>query len=273
MTGTATETVTPDIDVTVEDINVDTIEISVVNGGKFVAADVGLVIDSRGQLYAANGGSFTCVEVGGLITCAVGNLDPNELASGTFNCPDSNNVNCSGANVSVLVGGVAIAVVDEPYIIKVGEPPVAAPGSEVVYTIRVINPLTESVFDVQVTDRMPEVLEITASKAPEGVLTIKGQAISFALDELEAGATVAFTITTRVREDEVFNQIVNTACLASSANPVERCAKMSFLRTGELPRTGEVNFLVVILRWLIVPLISALMLFGVWILFRKMRRV
>lgn len=266
-------TVTPNIDVTIADIDSNTVGINIVNAGASSAENVEVIIDPRSAAVVAPSQiPFTCVEVAGVIGCSIEVLDPGELASLVVECISDENINCSALGISVNVGGVQVTSVDEPYILKIGEPPVAAPGSQVVYTVRVVNPLDEPVLDVRVTDRMPDAIEIIEGKAPEGILTISGQNILFQLDELEAGGSVAFALTTRVSPDEDFNQLVNSACLSIDSNPVQRCAKMTFLRAGQLPATGQVGLMLRVLRWLLILTISSAMLFGIWFLYRKLRR-
>jgi uncharacterized repeat protein (TIGR01451 family) len=173
----------------------------------------------------------------------------------------------------VIVGGATVAIVEEPFIIKVGEPPIAAPGSEIVYTIRVINPTSESAFNMVIRDAMPEGIEIVSGTATDGSLDIVGQIIELNLDELVAGGRVTITLITRVSDSDVFPQIINRACVTSSSNPSPRCAQMSFLRAGQLPNTGDTPFIYTMLRWGFVIMLTGFMLFGLSLLWRRMRSI
>jgi hypothetical protein len=273
-TATPTATSSPEIGVTKVSDGDDEVTINVVNNGNAVAPDVVVLEDliEDVEFEAATVGNTSCVETAGLLTCRVGDIPAGATAEVNI-IVASNGVDPASGQTIVTVGGTPVSVILEPYIIKIGQPPVAAPGSEIIYTIRVINPTTESAFDMIIEDKMPEGIEIISGESTEGTLQINGQNVELRLDELVAGGRVTIRLTTRVRNDKFFQTIDNTACVSSSLNASPRCATMSFLAAGELPNTGESLLIVDILRWGLVLLLSGLMLFGVALLWRRMKRI
>jgi uncharacterized repeat protein (TIGR01451 family) len=250
------------------------VTINVVNNGNAVAPDVVVLEDLIEDLEfeAASVGDTACVETAGLVICRVGDIPAGASAQVDI-IVDSNGVDPASGQTTVTVGGTPVSVILEPYIIKIGQPPVAAPGSEIIYTIRVINPTNVSAFDVVIEDKMPAGIEILSAESSDGTVQINGQNVELALDELVAFGRVTIRLTTRVRDDKFFQTIDNTACVSSSLNATPRCATMSFLAAGELPNTGESPFILVALRWGLVLLLSGLMLFGLALLWRRMRRI
>jgi uncharacterized repeat protein (TIGR01451 family) len=271
---TPTPTSSPDIGVTKVGDGDDEVTIDIINNGDSTAPDVIVVEDLQDNVeyVAAVSGNNVCVESAGLITCQVGDIPAGATAQVNVNV-DSNGVDPASGLTTVIVGGATVAIIEEPFIIKVGEPPVAAPGSEIVYTIRVINPTSESAFNMVVRDEMPAGIEIISGTATDGTLEIDGQIIELSLDELAAGGRVTITLITRVSDAEVFPQIINTACVTSSSNPSPRCAQMSFLRAGQLPDTGDSPFIYTLLRWVFVLLVTVIMLVSLNLLWRRMRRI
>lgn len=267
-----TATTTPDIDVTKTSDGDDTVTIVVVNSGDDVSdVVVQEILRDEVEYRSASLGDPICFEVAGLISCRVGELGAGEVIDLNFTL-QTNGIDPASGQTVVLVDGVAAQIVDEPYISKVGNPPVAEPGSEITYTIRVINPTLESALDMIIQDQMPDAIEILDGNATAGDLTIDGQDITLELDELGAGGRVIITLNTRVREDQVFNQIVNIACVTSSSNPAPRCAQMSFLAVGQLPATGEIATTTLWLRWLTVLGLTGLMFLGILGFYRHIRR-
>jgi uncharacterized repeat protein (TIGR01451 family) len=282
LTRTATATVTlsptatssPDIDITKVGDGDSGATINLVNNGDSTAPDVVVIENLREDVeyISASSGNTVCTASAGLVTCRVGDIPAGATAQVNVNV-DSNGVDPASGETIVVVGGVTVASIDEPYIIKIGEPPVAAPGSEITYTIRVINPTTESAFDVLIRDEMPEGIEIISGEASDGTLEIDGQMIELSLDELVPGGRVTITLITEVSDSEVFPQIINRACVTSSSNPAPRCAQMSFLRAGQLPNTGDTPLMLTLVRGGLVLVLSLAMLFGLTLFWRRMQRL
>ncbi len=216
------------------------VSITISNVGLGDAEDVVLIEELREQVFYISSvpGSPVCVENAGLVVCQLGDLGAGESAAVDLTL-DTSGADPASGRTTVTVDGEPSAVIDEPFIIKVGEPPVAAPGAEVIYTIRVINPTTETARDLVVEDSMPDAIEIVDGETTSGTLTISGQQVRLTQAALAPGERITITLTTRVRDEDVFDAIINEACLTSTSNPDPRCAQMQFLRASALPGTGE----------------------------------
>jgi uncharacterized repeat protein (TIGR01451 family) len=161
---------------------------------------------------------------------------------------------------------VRLLVIDEPYLLKIGGPPVAGPGTIVTYTLRVINPTDDTALQVRVDDMMPIALTILEATATSGQVQVDGQNVNFSQAALAAGGRVTITVVTRVRETGEFNEIVNEACLTSQRNQSPSCAQMRFIRASEIPDTGESPDY---LRWLLPALIGPVLMIGCGLLIRR----
>ncbi len=270
----ATATGTPDLQVTVDGNGSDSMSVVVVNVGANDANNVIVQEQLRpGVEYrAAQPGEPICTEVGGIVTCRLGTVDGGDAAGVTIGVSTNGEAPDSGVTI-VTADGVSAQIVDEPYISKIGNPPVAPPGSEITYTIRVINPTDEIATDMLIEDEMPDVIEILDASASAGTIDIDGQRITLSLDELAPGERVLLTIEARVSDDdEIVESISNRACVSSSANPDPNCAIMSFLAVQVLPETGQISLMSVIFRWVIVLVFSGLMLSGIVALYWRLRR-
>ncbi len=234
-----TPTLAPTIGVTKVSDGDDDVSIIIINDGGD-ANDVRIIEDLREDVryLSSRAGSPVCVESGGRVNCQL-NVIP-QGGGATINLQlDTNGVDPASGRTTVIVDGEAVSTIDEPYIIKIGQPPVAGPGAEVTYTIRIINPTDLTAENLVVEDDMPESIEILDSNSTSGNLTISGQQVRLTQDTLAPGERITITLNTRVRDDELFDSISNEACLTSSSNPAPRCAEMSFLRIEALPGTGE----------------------------------
>lgn len=276
VTGTMTTTVTttPALEVTVIGNGANSMSINVVNSGQSDANNLLVQEQLRtGVEYrSASLGAPICTEVGGLVSCRLGILGAGQSTNVDITVQTNGEAPDSGVTI-VSADGVVPRIIDEPYIIKIGNPPVAPPGSEITYTIRVINPTSETAFDMLIEDNMPDIIEILDASATTGDLEIDGQAISLSLDELAPGERVTLTINARVSdEDEAVSAIINEACVTSSSNPAPNCAIMSFLAVDILPNTGQASWLMLIIRWGIVLGMSSVMLAGIAILYLKLHR-
>src|SRR5690606_1009022 len=81
--------------------------------------------------------------------------------------------------------------------------------------------------------------QIIRASSTSGQVTINGQQVSFTQARLAPNERITITLQTRVREDAFASQIVNEACLTSSANRSPSCGQMRFLSISQLPNTGE----------------------------------
>ncbi|HLV33635.1 MAG TPA: PKD domain-containing protein, partial [Spirillospora sp.] len=238
-TLTPSPTMTPDLDVakTVDD---DGFQIVVANVGPTDANNVGLIEALRpGVRYlSSRPGAPVCIEDAGVVYCALGRIASGASAEVDFVVSTDGTDPASGQTI-VTSDGVRLVVIDEPYLLKIGEPPVAGPDTIVTYTLRVVNPMDEAALQVQVQDQMPAVLDIVEATATSGTVEVRGQTVTFRQQQLDPGGRVTITVRARIRADDSSNQIVNRACLTSQSNQTASCAEMRFLRAGEIPTTGE----------------------------------
>jgi len=272
-TVTVTPTLSPEMEVEKLSDGDDEMTIVVSNVGAGDAQNVVLEENLRPNVeyrIATTDGQQICVEVGGLVTCRLGDVNAGESVAVDFSL-DTNGIDPASGQTTVRVNGQALVSIDEPYISKFGDPPVAPPGSALTYTIRVINPTGDDAQDMVITDLMPEAIDIIDGSATAGDLAIDGQDIVLTLDTLDAGGVVFITLDTVVRDDDIFEAIENRACVESSLNAGERCAITSFLAVEGIPDTGEVFWLTHWLRWSTVLIIASLMLVGLGYLARRMR--
>lgn len=267
-TATVPPTPTPQIGVT-KIVDGENVAIVIDNTGPGEARNIGLIESLRpGVRYiASRPGAPVCIEDAGVVFCELGTL-----AGGSSTSVDltlrSNGVDPASGQTVVTSDGVRLVVIDEPYLFKIGEPPVAAPGTQVIYTLRVINPTIAAVNQIEVNDLMPDALDVISAEASAGRVVINGQQVRFSLDRLEAGGRVTIRLVTRVRTvDAGFNQIVNRACLSSASNRVPSCAEMRFLRASEIPATGETPWY----RQILLVVLAALGVLGFVITFRSRR--
>ena len=240
-TLTPTETMLPTLEVekSADDEGYDVVITN--NGGD--ANNVTLVETLReGVRYVSSRpGIPVCIEDRGVVVCQLGVIQSGDSTAVDFNVASLGVDPLSGQTV-VSADGVSAVVVDEPFIIKVGEPPIAGPGETITYTIRVINPTSSAVSNIRVQDTMPDAMTILSADSTSGTVTITGQDVAFRQARLEAGGRITITIEAQVREDGIFSEIINRACLTSNQNSDPSCAEMSFLRASELPSTGETPY-------------------------------
>ncbi|MBZ0303564.1 MAG: DUF11 domain-containing protein, partial [Anaerolineae bacterium] len=265
-TATPSPTATPELGVTkiAEEAG---LRIVVANSGQAPANNVGVVESLRpGVRYiSSRPGAPVCIEDAGIVYCTLGTILGGASAEVDLTVSTDGTDPTSGRTI-ITSGGLQLIVIDEPYLLKIGEPPVAGPGTVVTYTLRVINPTEATARQIQVQDRMPEALEILSANATSGVVEVRGQSILFTQAEMNAGGRVTLTVVTRVREGDGFDQIINRACLTSLSNRTPSCAQMRFLRASEIPSTGESP----LRPWLLTG-IAALIMKAVAVVIRRRR--
>jgi uncharacterized repeat protein (TIGR01451 family) len=173
----------------------------------------------------------------GVITCSLGTLPSGASANVQIT------VNTEGVDITSgltrVTAGDRVVTLDEPYIVKLSRPPFAAPGDPLTYTIRVINPTTRPFSGIVVTDTMPDPVRVLSASADVGNVTVNGQAIRYTLASLAAGGRATITIEAELLEGEALPQVINRACLTTTANPAPRCAVSGFVRASQLPGTGQ----------------------------------
>lgn len=266
LTPTRTPTPEPAIGITKVPVDDDTIDINIENEGD--EGDFVIQEELRpGVLYiSAQPGSPLCTENQGVITCNLGTLPSGANANVQIT------VNTEGVDITsgltTVTSGNRTVTLDEPYIVKLSQPPFAAPGDSLTYTIRVINPTNRVFSGIVVTDIMPDAVRVVSAEASAGSVTVNGQNLRFTLASLAAGQRVTITVLAELLEGEALPQVINRACLTTSTNPTPRCAVAGFLRANQLPGTGETP-----------PAATWLLLFGglatltgVYIVYRLIRR-
>lgn len=262
-----TATRVPVIDIDKEQTDDDEITITIENRGEDID---NLVVEEQLEpevIYVSSSpGNPLCQEVAGVITCTLGSLDSGESASVTI-IVDSDNADILSGRTSVRVDGVT-QTVSEPYIVKSSQPPFAAPGAQITYLIRVINPTNQIFRNITVTDQMPDAIEILSAEASSGTVRLNGQAINFQQAQIAPQERIVITITGRLREGQSAPEVFNRACLTTSQDPSPSCASSGFFRARALPTTGEnQNSLI---RWIVVTLFGLSFVGGVYAYRRKM---
>jgi uncharacterized repeat protein (TIGR01451 family) len=114
-----------------------------------------------------------------------------------------------------------------------------APGEDVSWTIRVLNPGNRVAANLQVVDVVQDELTILAASSTAGTTAVQGQQVIFRLPLLAPVDAVTITIRTRLRDDVEIPVIPNRACLTTRENPLERCAEANLFKVRTLPATGE----------------------------------
>ncbi len=252
--ATVTATLPPLLEITKESDD-DTVNIRVENnGGGANNVIVAEYLRPGVRYISQRAGSTLCVENSGVVICQLGNLSGGSGASVGFVVDPNGNDPASGRTI-VTADGFAGAIVDEPYLLKIGEPAIAEPGANVTYTIRILNPTDRIALQINVQDVMPPEIQILSASSTSGQVMISGQQVSFTQARLAPNERITITLQTRVRTDANARQIVNEACLTSSANRTPSCGQMRFLSISELPNTGETPAWQ---RWLILALIIPL---------------
>lgn len=262
-----------EVDVDKDSDGDDDLQIDVINRGTRDIDDVVLIEELREQVIflSVRTGSPGCLESGGIVICELGTIPGGDTASVDMRV-DSNGTDPTSGRTTVTVGGVPVGVIDEPYISKIGSPPVAGPGTDVTYTIRVINPTTDTARSLVVEDDMPVSLEVLSAESTSGSVRVNGQLVRFTQGALAPGRQITIIVQTRVREDGDFNNIINEACLTSSSNPSPSCAQMQFLRASALPATGEAPTLAQRITRIALPLAALLIvILGGWIVINRPR--
>lgn len=260
---------TPVLQVTVikEEVDENTFTIIVDNDGQDLT---GVVVEEAlrpGVIYiSSQPGSPLCRENEGVITCTVGTLPNGEVFEVDIDV-DTEGVDIVSGQTSVRSGNFG-TVIDEAYIVKSSQPPFAAPGDTVTYTIRVINPTARVISGITVQDQMPDAVEIEAVTSSVGQAQQDGQNISLSVASLEPNGRITITIVGRLREGDASPQVANRACLTTTGVPRPRCAVSGFVRASALPSTGEAQLLPYIIGGL-----AALMSAGTLGFIRYQRRV
>lgn len=107
-------------------------------------------------------------------------------------------------------------------------------GEQLEWVITVTNSGDTPGMDVVISDTLRDSLRVERVDAPRGTVSIDGQTVSVALDQLNPGESFRFSIFTTVLES---GQVDNTACMGASNFAGETCVSAMAIRS--LPATGE----------------------------------
>ena len=121
-----------------------------------------------------------------------------------------------------------------PALRKSVNPPVAQLGDTVTWTIILSNPGDQPMTDVNVTDTIPNGLEIVSVSASAGSVSSSGQQVTFTIGTLEVGQTITISVVTRVVN--VSTLIFENLAVLDDPNLT---ARARLLIASELVRTGE----------------------------------
>lgn len=115
-------------------------------------------------------------------------------------------------------------------------PPFAAPGQRVVWTITVSNNSGAPITNVNINDPVSSSLQILENEitdsSPTGTVTVNGQLVTFTQPVMAAGEVVTITLVTRVRGD------VPVPFIIPNEIP-DYGARAQILSVTQLPATGE----------------------------------
>ncbi|MGB1287160.1 MAG: GEVED domain-containing protein, partial [Aggregatilineales bacterium] len=150
-----------------------------------------------------------------------------------------------GAPAAPVVGGASDSAPDTaglfPVISKSADPAFAATGDTVNWTIRVSNPHSVALPDVKFVDTVPGSLDVLSAVTSAGIVTVNGQTVNFAINDISPGDTVTIIVQTRVRAITSAEEalIENVAILLEPYEDCECSAKAQLVVVNELPATGE----------------------------------
>jgi uncharacterized repeat protein (TIGR01451 family) len=187
----------------------------------------------------------------GLITLALGGEPTNEtdLGSGTGGVSnDSSNLTVDFGFSQPLVATPPPPPgprVQDPTIVKLGEPAFAQPGEAVTFIITITNPNAIPLDSVIVTDVVPNQFTVLGATASAGTATVNGQTVSFFFQTMPPLSSVEIRIQTRLRDDVVPPLTIDNIAVLGGIYSGRSTATVTVgvgditLRVTELPSTGE----------------------------------
>lgn len=130
----------------------------------------------------------------------------------------------------------------EPKVEKTASVEAAQPGSDVVWTVRILNGGTVAMSNVTMQDQVPSSLTVKTVTVDRGSWFIEGQLITVSdTTPLNPGQAINVTITTTISADATSpSTITNTAC-AIRLGGTQQCVNATVnvgADVGELPATG-----------------------------------
>jgi uncharacterized repeat protein (TIGR01451 family) len=126
-----------------------------------------------------------------------------------------------------------------PYILKVADSSLAwGDGSELTWTIRVVNPTARSLSNVIVVDELPDDLAFVS--ADRDYQRLNDGSIRFQIGRLEGYESASIRITTRLLSDA--GMVINRVCLDYRRLDDQLCNSAQAFNISNLPLTGESPF-------------------------------
>ena len=115
-----------------------------------------------------------------------------------------------GATYGPITDGHRVTLYDDPYAIVYKSGPLqSSPGSEITYTIRVVNPTQTILIDIGLVDYLPVGVEYVSSNPP-GSYDALTHTISWSPFTLNGGGSAIFTVTVKISYN-ASNYIINIA--------------------------------------------------------------
>ena len=150
--------------------------------------------------------------------------------------------------------GTPEQTITRPLITKSVDPPFAAPGASVTWTIVVSNPSGQAISNVSFTDPVPPEIEITGTRVSpnRGTVDVSGQNVTYTIAVLNPGELITVTILSRIHLDVAPPySLTNIATLNTGES-----ASATVYSASSLAHTGEEP-------WWRTPLVITLVLVGV----------
>lgn len=124
-------------------------------------------------------------------------------------------------------------------ISKTVNPPFAAPGDTVTWTITAGNPGPQTLNNVRVVDTVPAQFEVLSVSTTLGTGSVNGQTVTVTIPTLAVGANAQITVRSRIRISAQPPYLLeNNACMTSAEYPTAACAKATVSSAAGLPATG-----------------------------------
>ncbi|MBZ0292195.1 MAG: DUF11 domain-containing protein, partial [Anaerolineae bacterium] len=217
------------------------------------------------ELIDVDAGAPECTKTLNSISCVLGTLDSGASARVNFLVQTTGGADPLLNRTIVRSSELPDLELDEPYIIKLASPAFLQANGTATWTIRLLNPGSETATNVVVTDSIPDGFDILSVTSTSGTPVTQNQRISLRLAQLPAAQAVTITIRAQlVNNSPASPRITNEACLQTALRPQARCVQATILRVDQLPNTGESPWSW--LRWLVlIPLIGG----AVWVIRRR----
>lgn len=217
------------------------------------------------ELIDVDAGAPECTKTLNSISCVLGTLDSGASARVNFLVQISGGADPLLNRTIVRSSELPDLELDEPYIVKLASPAFLQADGIVTWTIRLLNPGSESAANVVVTDRIPPGFDILSVTSTLGNPITQNQQVTLRLAQLAPVQAVTMTIRAQLVDNRPASPtITNEACLQTAQRPTARCVRATILRVDQLPNTGESRWSW--LRWLaLITLISG----AAWVVRRQ----